>query len=434
MPFKQMENISLYLEGCTKLGVPAFSSFQTVALYENKDMIAVINNIQALGSAAQKVPGYAGPVLGAKIADAAPRAFTEEQLRAGANTQTFLGKGSHGQANASGMVDRNKKINKMGHVSGVQGLGSADPTFLGTGSHGGATQAGMSQGRHDIARGAAAPLQKRVSGEFSSVAPVKRPSCTNVPAGSTIAGSAGTAVYSKFEDSADPNGNVKYGIDKDLADRAAAKYDTRLEGEVRTWIEAVTGDKLGGCSLQEELRNGIVLCNLVNVIKPGSTKPPSTSAMPFKQMENIAMYLEACKSLGVTDYDLFQTVALFENKDMLAVLTSIQSLGRVAQAIGFQGPALGAKLATPNARDFTEEQLAAGLYSQTFLGTGSHGQANASGMVDRNKEINKMGHVSGVEGLGSADPTFLGTGSHGCATQAGMSQGHHEIVRSQGLS
>ena len=33
----------------------------------------------------------------------------------------------------------------------------------------------------------------------------------------------------------------------------------------------------------------------------------------------------------VTDYDLFQTVALFENKDMLAVLTNIQSLGRVAQ-------------------------------------------------------------------------------------------------------
>lgn len=136
---------------------------------------------------------------------------------------------------------------------------------------------------------------------------------------------------------------------------------------------------------------------------------------------------------------------MFENKDMLAVLTNIQSLGRVAQAIGFQGPALGAKLATPNVRDFTEEQLAAGLYSQTFLGTGSHGQANASGMVDRNKEINKMGHatatghtryasfahcllparcvrrrhVSGVEGLGSADPTFLGTGSHGGATQAG---------------
>ena len=41
------------------------------------------------------------------------------------------------------------------------------------------------------------------------------------------------------------------------------------------------------------------------------------------------------------------------------------------QAIGFQGPTLGAKLASANRRDFTEEQLAAGMYTQTFLGAGS---------------------------------------------------------------
>jgi len=115
----------------------------------------------------------------------------------------------------------------------------------------------------------------------------------------------------------------------------------------------------------------VVLCNLINTIKPGEIKKVSTSAMPFKQMENISLYLEACRSMGVTDYDLFQTVALFENKDMLAVLTNLQSLGRVAQAIGFQGPTLGAKLASANRRDFTEEQLAAGMYTQTFLGAGS---------------------------------------------------------------
>ena len=44
----------------------------------------------------------------------------------------------------------------------------------------------------------------------------------------------------------------------------------------------------------------MVLCHLINAIKPGATKPPSTSAMPFKQMENISLYLEACRSMGVT--------------------------------------------------------------------------------------------------------------------------------------
>ena len=67
-----------------------------------------------------------------------------------------------------------------------------------------------------------------------------------------------------------PQGNVLYGLDKELAEKAAAKYDTGLEGECRAWIENVTGDKLGECSLQEELKNGVVLCNLINAIKPGA--------------------------------------------------------------------------------------------------------------------------------------------------------------------
>ena len=44
-------------------------------------MNAVMLNIQALGSAAQKVPGYSGPTLGAKVADANVREFTAEQVQ-----------------------------------------------------------------------------------------------------------------------------------------------------------------------------------------------------------------------------------------------------------------------------------------------------------------------------------------------------------------
>ena len=55
------------------------------------------------------------------------------------------------------------------------------------------------------------------------------------------------------------------------------------------------------------------------------------SAMPFKQMENVSHYVEACSALGVPAQDLFQTVDLFEGKDMRAVVRNIHSLGRVAQ-------------------------------------------------------------------------------------------------------
>jgi hypothetical protein len=70
MPFKQMENIGNYLSACSALGVPAFESFQTVDLFENKNMLAVVTNLHSLGRRAQKIPGYTGPALGVKLADA----------------------------------------------------------------------------------------------------------------------------------------------------------------------------------------------------------------------------------------------------------------------------------------------------------------------------------------------------------------------------
>mgnify|MGYP002854701283 CR=1 FL=1 len=41
-------------------------------------------------------------------------------------------------------------------------------------------------------------------------------------------------------------------------------------------------------SLQQELKNGIVLCQLINSIKPGACGKPSTAKMPFKQARSRA--------------------------------------------------------------------------------------------------------------------------------------------------
>ena len=49
----------------------------------------------------------------------------------------------------------------------------------------------------------------------------------------------------------------------------------------------------------EALKDGVVLCNLANAIQPGVCVKPSTSKMPFKQMENIGAYIKACAEIGV---------------------------------------------------------------------------------------------------------------------------------------
>ena len=131
------------------------------------------------------------------------------------------------------------------------------------------------------------------------------------------------------------------------------------EEEALRWVEAVTTCEPPGAGegLQQWLRSGVVLCELANTIAPGSVGRVSSSAMPFKQMENINAYTDACRRLGVPAQDLFVTVDLFEGKNMPAVVRNLHSLGRVAQAKGFAGPSLGAKLSSRNPRQFSEAQL-----------------------------------------------------------------------------
>jgi hypothetical protein len=209
-------------------------------------------------------------------------------------------------------------------------------------------------------------------------------------------------------------GKLLYGMDKELADKQAAKWDPKLEAEARAWIEAVLGEKLEG-SLHEALKSGIVLCNLVRAIKPDIIKPPSKMSAPFKQMENIGNYLSACTKLGAQAHDSFQTVDLYENANMLAVVIQIHALGRLVQKQpGWSGPSLGVKEADTNVREFTAEQLQAAKGEQTFLGKGSHGTAGGNmSKVQHGQGAKFMGGTFAGEGYGTgADQTFLGTGSH----------------------
>ena len=192
---------------------------------------------------------------------------------------------------------------------------------------------------------------------------------------------------------AETGGKLLYGLDRELAEKQAAKFDTKLEADARSWMEAVLGTTLEGTT-HEALKSGVVLCELVNAIQPGSCKAPSKMAAPFKQMENIGNYLAACVKLGQPSRDSFQTVTLFEDQDMMQVVTNLHALGAIAQKLGFGGEAqLGVKLADANVRAFTAEQLSAGRAAQTFIGKGSSGQATACS-IDRRKEIDRMKHVA----------------------------------------
>jgi len=121
-----------------------------------------------------------------------------------------------------------------------------------------------------------------------------------------------------------------FGLDADIKKKFVEKYDPAKENAARVWIEALTRRKLSG-SLQEELKSGVVLCELINAIQPGTVSAINKGSQPFVQRENIAAYLKGCKSLGMKETDLFVTQDLFEGDNIVVVIDNIFSLGIVAK-------------------------------------------------------------------------------------------------------
>eukprot|EP01052_Picozoa_sp_SAG31_P002047 SAG31_NODE_68_length_28153_cov_23.647717_29_plen_386_part_00 len=115
--------------------------------------------------------------------------------------------------------------------------------------------------------------------------------------------------------------------------------------QVAKWIADATGAPLLDCGdlheLAEQLKSGVVLCALVNALKPGSAKKVSQSKTPFPQRENIKKYIDGARALGVLDRENFEPNDLFEKSNLKQVLICLNALGRLSSNIeGYDGPCL----------------------------------------------------------------------------------------------
>jgi len=117
-------------------------------------------------------------------------------------------------------------------------------------------------------------------------------------------------------------------LDVDVQNKLAG-VGTGLEAEIRAWVEGIIGENFPDKSFGKSLKNGIILCNLANKIRPGVCAKPQKAAAPFVQMENIGAYLAACRKFGLATEDLFMTVDLFEEKNIGQVIRNLDSLRRI---------------------------------------------------------------------------------------------------------
>lgn len=69
----------------------------------------------------------------------------------------------------------------------------------------------------------------------------------------------------------------------------AGKRDLQQEAEARQWIETITGDRFPpNADYETTLRDGIVLCKLMNRLAPGIVARVNVSGGDYKMMDNIS--------------------------------------------------------------------------------------------------------------------------------------------------
>merc|ERR1711884_212616 len=122
------------------------------------------------------------------------------------------------------------------------------------------------------------------------------------------------------------------------------KRDYAAEAEVQSWIESVLGQKFPeGKAYEDALKDGVILCRLMNALQPGIVSKIVELGPNFKMMENVNRFHKALLEYGLEERELFQTNDLSEKKDIANVTNTIYALGRaVAKHPEWNGPSLAA--------------------------------------------------------------------------------------------
>merc|ERR1712117_563201 len=168
--------------------------------------------------------------------------------------------------------------------------------------------------------------------------------------------------------------------------RAADKFSVEGANACLAWMEQVLG-KSFGCTVKSQadfqavLKDGTLLCELMNTLRPGSVKNINRSQIAFKQRENIEVYLKAARKYGQEEVDSYQVDDLYEARNLYLVINNLHNLGGLAQKHGFKGPAFGGRRAVEQEYNFDEETIRAGKAVNPLIQSGSNKGASQKGMT-----------------------------------------------------
>jgi len=179
-----------------------------------------------------------------------------------------------------------------------------------------------------------------------------------------------------------PMGDMRF-----LQRKIEAKRDPEIERQCIEFIVHHTGETV---NTFDDLKNGVILCNLVNKFSPGAVRKIEKSTAIFKQRAQVESFIQGCKAFGLKDQEVFQVNDLFENKNIPQFTQCIIALGRYAQTLpGYDGPILGPKQSDSNVREFSQDQLDAGKHMIGLQMGSNKGASQAGSDFGRPRQVHQ---------------------------------------------
>uniref|UniRef100_A0A2K6LE68 LIM and calponin homology domains 1 n=1 Tax=Rhinopithecus bieti TaxID=61621 RepID=A0A2K6LE68_RHIBE len=100
---------------------------------------------------------------------------------------------------------------------------------------------------------------------------------------------------------------------------AAMGFEKNLCSLFFSLLQQVTGRSFGDKDFRTGLENGILLCELLNAIKPGLVKKINRLPTPIAGLDNIILFLRGCKELGLKESQLFDPSDLQDTSNRVTV-------------------------------------------------------------------------------------------------------------------
>uniref|UniRef100_A0A4W3H4I3 Calponin n=1 Tax=Callorhinchus milii TaxID=7868 RepID=A0A4W3H4I3_CALMI len=191
------------------------------------------------------------------------------------------------------------------------------------------------------------------------------------------------------------------------------------EEELRIWIEEVTGVRLGE-NFQKSLKDGVVLCKLMNKLHPEVIRKINESKLNWHQLENIGNFIKAIQLYGMKPHDIFEANDLFENGNLTQVQTTLLALASLAKTKGFHTRMdIGVKYAEKQERHFRDDKMKAGQ-SVIGLQMGTNKCASQAGMTAYGTRRHLYDPKTHTEKPKDQTTISLQMGTNKGASQAGM--------------